>query len=148
MINRLWDNGCKTILGAQHISHPVRGADAIDIRFAHDYKTQRGCKNWLGPLLLTRSTSDSAMNKLLHHTLTVECDFILNHWGRVTHIRVGNLTIIGPDNGLSPGRRQAIIWTNAWILLIVPWGTNVSEILLGIQTFSFKKMHLKMSSAK
>ena len=34
---------------------------------------------------------------------------LLTHWGRVTHICVGNLTIIGSDNGLSPGRRQAII---------------------------------------
>ena len=33
----------------------------------------------------------------------------ITHWGPVTHICVGNLTIIGPDNGLSPGRRQAII---------------------------------------
>ena len=44
----------------------------------------------------------------------------LTHWGRVTHICVGNLTIIGSDNGLSPGRRQAIILTNAGILLIGP----------------------------
>ena len=73
---------------------------------------------------------------------------VLTHWGRVTHICVGNLAIIGPDNGLSPGRRQAIIWTSAGILLIGPWGTNFSENLIGIQTFSFKKMHLKMSSAK
>ena len=64
------------------------------------------------------------------------------------HICVGNLTIIGWDNGLSPARRQAIIWTNAGILLIGPLGTNFSEILIGIQTFSFTKMHLKMSSAK
>ena len=75
-------------------------------------------------------------------------DDVSTHWGRVTHICVGNLTIIGPDNGLSPGRRQAIIWSNAWISLIGPWGTNFSEILIGIQTFSFKKMHLKMPSAK
>ena len=74
--------------------------------------------------------------------------FNLSHWGRVTHICIGNLTIIGPDNGLSPGQRQDIIWTNAWILLIGPWGTNFSEILICIQTFSFKKMHLKMTSAK
>ena len=73
---------------------------------------------------------------------------VLTHWGRVTHICVGNLTIIVSDNGLSPGRRQAIIWTNAGILLIGPWGTNFSEILIGIQTFSFTKIHLKMSSAK
>ena len=70
------------------------------------------------------------------------------NWGRVTHICVGNLTIIGPDNGLSPGRRQAIIWTNAGISLIGPWGTSFSEIFIAIQTFSFKKMHLEMSSAK
>ena len=44
----------------------------------------------------------------------------LTHWGRVMHICIGNLTIIGSDNGLSPGRRQAIIWTNAGILLIGP----------------------------
>ena len=72
----------------------------------------------------------------------------LTHWGRVTHICVGNLTIIGLDNGLSPGRHQAIIWTNAGILLIGPWGTNFSEILIDIHTFSFKKIHFKMSSAK
>ena len=73
---------------------------------------------------------------------------LLTHWGRVTHIGVGNLTIIGPDNGLSPGRCQAIIWTNAGILSIGPLGTNFNEISIGIQTFSFKKMHFKMSSAK
>ena len=73
---------------------------------------------------------------------------ILTHWSRVTHICVGNLTIIGADNGLSPERRQAIIWTNAGILLIGPLRTNFSDISIGIQTFSFKKMHFKMSSAK
>ena len=61
---------------------------------------------------------------------------------------VGKLSIIGSDNGLSPGRSQAIIWTSAGILLIWLLGTNFSEILIGIQTFSFKKMHLKMSSVK
>ena len=61
---------------------------------------------------------------------------------------VVKLTSIGSDNGLSPGRRQAIIWTNTGILLIGPLETNFIEILIGIQTLSFKKMHLKMSSAK
>ena len=72
----------------------------------------------------------------------------LTHWGRVTHICVVNLIIIGSDNGLSPDRRQAIIWTNAGILLIGTLGTNFSEILIEIHTFSFKKMRLKVSSAK
>ena len=73
---------------------------------------------------------------------------MLTHWGRVTHICVSELTIIGSDNGLSPGWRQAIIWNNAGLLLIEPLGTNFSEISIEIQTFSFKKMHLNMSSAK
>ena len=41
---------------------------------------------------------------------------VLTHWGRVTHIYVGNLIIIDSDNGLSPGRRQDLIWSNAGIL--------------------------------
>ena len=72
----------------------------------------------------------------------------LTHWGRVTHICVSKLTIIGSDNGLSPHRRQAIIWTNAGILLIGPLGTNFSEISIEILTLSFKKLCLKVSSAK
>ena len=47
----------------------------------------------------------------------------------MTHICVSKLTIIGSENDLSPGRRQAIIWTNAGILLIWTLGTNFSEIL-------------------
>ena len=42
-------------------------------------------------------------------------EWLLPHRGRVTHICVGNLTNIGSENGLSPGRRQAINWTNAGI---------------------------------
>ena len=83
---------------------------------------------------------------IMHTFLTFLC--LLTHWGRATHICVGKLTVIGSDNGLSPGRRQAITWTNAGILLIRPWGPNFSEIFTANQIFSFKKMHLKMSSAK
>ena len=42
----------------------------------------------------------------------------LNHWDRVTYICVSKLTAIGSENGLSPGRLQAYIWTNTGILLI------------------------------
>ena len=66
----------------------------------------------------------------------------------MTHICVSKLTIIGSDNGLSPGRRQIIIWTNAEILLIGPLGRNFNEILIEIHIISFKKFHLKMSSGK
>ena len=64
---------------------------------------------------------------------------LLTHWGRVTHICISKLTFIGSYNCLAPGRRQTIIWTHAGILLIGPMGTNFSETLIRIQTFSFKK---------
>ena len=85
--------------------------------------------------------------------MVVLCDIFhvlqcLTHWGRVTHICVGKLSIIGSDNGLSPGRRQDLIRTNAGILLIWPLGSNFSEIWIGIQTFSLNKIHTKMSFGK
>ena len=82
------------------------------------------------------------------HTALLSVCPILTPWGRVTHICVGKLTIIGSDNGLSPDQHKAIIWTNAGILLIGPFGTNFSDILIEFLTFSFKKMRLKVSSAK
>ena len=72
----------------------------------------------------------------------------LTLWGWVTYICVGKLTTIGSDNGLSPGRHQAIIWTNVGMLLIRPLGTHFSGILIEIQVFSLTKICLKMSSAK
>ena len=45
--------------------------------------------------------------------MTMQC---LTHWGQVMHICISKLTTIGSDNGLSPNRRHAIIWTNAGIL--------------------------------
>ena len=57
---------------------------------------------------------------------------ILTHCGRVTHICVNKLTNAGPDNGLAPGRRQAIIRTNAEILLNRTFGTNFNEITIKI----------------
>ena len=48
--------------------------------------------------------------------------------------------IIGSDNGLLPSWHQAIIWSIAGILLIVPLGINFSEISNEIHRFSFKKM--------
>ena len=55
---------------------------------------------------------------------------------------------IGSDNGLSPVRRQAIIWGNAGSLSFEPLGINFSEIYNNIQQFSFKNTTLEISSAK
>ena len=54
------------------------------------------------------------------------------------HIWVNKQTIIGSDNGLLHGRCQAIIWTNAKILLI---GAYFNEILSKIYTVSIMKMY-------
>ena len=66
-------------------------------------------------------------------------DWTLTHWGQVMHICISRLTITGSDNDLSPGRHQAIIWTNAGIFLIGPLGTNFNENLIEILAFSFAK---------
>ena len=61
---------------------------------------------------------------------------ILTRWCRVTHICVGRL---GHDNGLSSGRRQAIIWTNVGILIGL-LGTNFNEIEIGIFEKAFENV--------
>ena len=73
---------------------------------------------------------------------------LLTHSGQVTHICIGNLTIIGSDKGLASGRCQAIIWTNAGILLIGHSGTNFNEIFSEIVIFSLKKICLNVLSMK
>ena len=67
----------------------------------------------------------------------------LTHWGRGTYIYIS-----GSDHGLSPGQRQAIFWTNEWISLIGPVGTNLSGIFIEIKTFSLTNLYLKVLSAK
>ena len=72
----------------------------------------------------------------------------LTHRGRVMHICISIVTSLVQIIAFSPDWRQAIIWTNAGILLFEPLGTNFSESLIEIQTLSFKKIHFKMSSGK
>ena len=70
----------------------------------------------------------------------------VTHSGWVMHIYVSKVTINGSDNGLVPLRRcQAIILISVGILSIQALGTNLSEILSEIHTFSFREMHFKMS---
>ena len=72
----------------------------------------------------------------------------LTNWDRVTQICGSKLTMIGLNNGLLPGRHQAIIWIHVRILLIWSLGTNHSELLIEIYITSSKKMYLKCPSAK
>ena len=77
---------------------------------------------------------------------TVIYSFPLSHWNRMTHTCISKITIIGSDNGLSPGQCQAIFWTNAGILSNP--GNKFQWNLNEIHTFSLKEMHLKMPFAK
>ena len=128
---------------------------------------RKGCSNNIFELIytprhLTRWTWDICCYELCHHIflnrMLRTCNMIhirlacghslparyiflnrlLTHWDRVTHTCVNKLTIIGSDNGLSPGRRQAIIWTNDGLLFICPRVTNFNEILIEIHIFSLK----------
>ena len=77
----------------------------------------------------------------------LQCFFIII-LKELTHTCVSKIVNIGSDNGLLPGRRQTIIWTSAGILLNGPSGINFREIWIEIDTVSFEKMYLRMSSAK
>ena len=103
-------------------------------------------ENWLNIWLSYSTLVRLGMIKIIFAEYTWL--YLLTHWGRVTHICVIKLTIIGSVNDLAPERRLAIIWTNGGILSIGPLGTNFNEILIKIHTFSPKKMPLKTSSAK
>ena len=83
---------------------------------------------------------------IIHPCPNVNDSLVKTQRGRITHIYVNKSTIIGSDNGLSPGLRQSIIWTSAGVLLIRTSWPNFSEILCEIQTFLFIKMHFKIPS--
>ena len=69
----------------------------------------------------------------------------------MTHICVSKLTIIGSDNGLMPGRGQAIIWANAGILLIwtlgnkLKWNLNQNSYIF-IQENAFENVVWRMAA--
>ena len=119
----------------------------------------RNLSKWQLPLEFVKMTASGADNdanfiyqfhltERKFHQYDVSVSVRLIHWVRVTHICVENLTTISSDNGLSPGRRQAIIWTNAGILLIGLSGINFNEIFIEILAFSFRKMLSKMLFGK
>ena len=91
-------------------------------------------------LCLNPCPSSLSFSQLIPHNLgnldqhlvwwypVADIEWSLTYWGRVMHV-----CIIGSYNG--------ILW-------IGPLGTNLSEILIKIDTFSFKKVCLKVSSGK
>ena len=118
----------------------------------YDYLMMGSCfyaatkRNWITKCLGSTQSIQWPHTRVIVHTIMmwrlhvklIEADCIC----------VGKLTIIDSDNGLAPGQRQAIILTNAGILLIAPLGRNFSEILIEIHAFSFKKVHLKFENVR
>ena len=75
------------------------------------------------------------------------CFNVLTHWGRVTYICVSKLAII-LDNLLAPGRRRAIIWSNAGILDIrnkLQWNLNRNSYIF-IHENAFENVVCKMAA--
>ena len=106
------------------------------------------CHQWVPVCPHQRSISQEVFKISIHILIMNLKHTRLTHWGQAKHICISNLTIIGSDNGLLPGRRQAIIWANAGILLNRPLGTNFSDILIAIYILSFKKTKFKQWSEK
>ena len=106
--------------------------------------------SWITSILV-----DIYLYNLGHSSITINHQEILTHLPRVPHIwnvsalvqLIMKCVSIGSVNGLSPLRRQTITWINAGLLSTGLRRTNFSEILIGILSFSFTHMYLKLSSA-
>ena len=104
-----------------------------------DWQSQHCSYNGLAPRRLLS-------NPLIDNLLTLIYITRLSPYCRI-YASV-NLVSIGSDNGLSPIRRKAIIYTSSELLSIGPFGINLSEILIKIQNFTFTEMHMKISFPK
>ena len=91
------------------------------------------------PISTTSKITKGKSLQTWQHTNLLGCFVINSLRPSETYICVGKLTITGSDNGLSPGCCQAIIWTNAGILSIGPFGINFRELLIKIYTFHSRK---------
>ena len=67
--------------------------------------------------VVTNLDGEQTLISTLRYAYTVT-RYHCTHWRQVMHIGVCELNIFGSDNELWTARRQAIIWTNAYILLI------------------------------
>ena len=114
------------------------------------------CLNCSISILFTVIFMTSSLKTTLYFTWQKKCISLSGrHWiiFGMSHRYKHQLNIITIDHlnisssiELITTMTSAIMWTNAGILLIGPLGANISEILITIYTFSFKKIHLKILS--
>ena len=118
----------------------------MEVRTWSFYKVQFDIQEIMNTLLSIQWCNKWGVWQL--HILIYHKCVRLTHCGPSTLIRVSKLTIGGSDNGLSPGRRQAIIWIKARILLIVSLGTNFTEWNLNKNPYIIlHEMYLKLEMA-
>ena len=83
---------------------------------------------------------------LLQYNWDIRPKPMSTHWGRVICVsKPSHYWTL--DNGLAPIQFQAMIWSDIHWLINCTLGNKRCAISIKIQTFLFRKMHLKMSSA-
>ena len=124
----------------------------IDIFIHHSRKCIWTCHHWSQCtwVLVLKLYAHMSLGKytLTHYYALRSMLIFITHWGHLTHICIGDSTIIVSNNGLSPNRHQAIFWTEMGKLLIGPLETNFNEISIEIQIFSFIRYISKGPLAK
>ena len=84
---------------------------------------------------------DPVYGRIYALRLRTQCVNLIEAESRIYMYASANQNTIGSDYGLLHVRRQAIIWTNAGLLLIGPLGTHFSEIWIKIQHFLYKNAY-------
>ena len=111
----------KVLFQTDHLTAQFRALNGTSIsdKFLTDWgRMTHMCVTKL--TIISSSTSTCELPEVLFQTDHLTTQFralsgtyfsgkFLNHWGRMTHMRVSKLTSISSDNGLSPVQRQAII---------------------------------------
>ena len=99
----------------------------------------QNCRSWI-PKSSTVSYKKNKSNNLGAFFIAIYNTFSITVYTHATTFWTFIFVIMGSVSSM--------LLTNAGLLLIGPLGTNFSEIPIEILTFSFKKMRLKVSSAK
>ena len=83
--------------------------------------------------------------------IAILCPNYLTHWGLGMHICISKLTIISSDNGLAPGRHQALC-VNQWCNIVnwslgnkLQWNLD-GNLYIFIQENAFENVVWKMSA--
>ena len=129
LLNRLFRRRSKKTLKIRVPAQRASDAENISIWWRHHvywgvwhrwnrthYITRTTTKGYTNTFMLPLNTRDEIWTTASIFLWNSPNKHTSTHWYRMTHICVSKLTIIGSDNGLSPGRGQAVIWTCAGIL--------------------------------